>query len=193
MLGDWGGEDYLDILSAVDEACTRPYIDSGRLGLHGYSYGGYMSSWIVGHDQRFRAAVVGAPCIHLPSMYGTSDIGVSFGERQWGGGAVDADKAMRERSPLTYAAQVKTPVLLLHGEDDYRCPIEQSEQYFVALKRLGKDVEFVRFPGSSHGLMRTGHPRLREEYLARTLAWFDRHLGSRAREESVTGTASSRG
>ena len=179
VLGDWGREDYLDIMAAVDEACTRPYIDPDRLGLHGYSYGGYMSSWIVGHDRRFGAAVVGAPCIDLPGMYGTSDIGVSFGERQWGGRRVDAGQAMRERSPLTYAAHVETPVLLLHGEDDHRCPIEQSEQYFVALKRLGKEVELVRFPGSSHGLLRTGHPRLREEYLARTLAWFDRYLGSR--------------
>ena len=74
---------------------------------------------------------------------------------------------------------VETPVLLLHGEDDARCPIEQSEQYFVALKRLGKEVEFVRFPGSSHSLLRSGHPRMREEYLARCLAWFDTHLGSR--------------
>ena len=193
VLGDWGGEDYLDIISAVEEVGARPYIDAGRLGLHGYSYGGYMSSWIVGHDHRFRAAVVGAPCIDLRSMYGTSDIGVSFGERQWGGRLMDAEDAMRQRSPLTYAAHVETPVLLLHGEDDYRCPIEQSEQYFVALKRLGKVVEFVRFPRSSHGLMRTGHPRLREEYLSRTLAWFDRHLGSRTGAESAVDAAVSDG
>ena len=185
VLGDWGGQDYLDIMSAVEEVCARPDIDPARLGLHGYSYGGYMSSWIVGHDRRFSAAVVGAPCIHLTSMYGTSDIGVSFGERQWGGRMVDAEEAMRERSPLTYAAHVETPVLLLHGEEDRRCPIEQSEQYFVALKRLGKSVELVRFPGASHGLLRTGHPRLREEYLSRTLAWFDRRLGSPAGGESA--------
>ena len=80
VLGDWGGEDYLDIMAAVDEMCTKPYIDSDRLGVNGYSYGGYMSSWIVGHSTRFSAAVVGAPCINLSSMYGTSDIGVSFGE-----------------------------------------------------------------------------------------------------------------
>ncbi len=187
VLGDWGGEDYLDIISAVEEACARPDIDPARLGLHGYSYGGYMSSWVVGHDNRFGAAVVGAPCIDLTSMYGTSDIGVSFGERQWGGRMVDAEEAMRERSPLTYAARVETPVLLLHGEEDRRCPIEQSEQYFVALKRLGKAVELVRFPGASHGLLRTGHPRLREEYLSRTLAWFDRHMGSPPDGESTAG------
>ena len=177
VMGDWGGEDYLDIMAALDDVNSRPYVDAGRLGITGYSYGGFMSSWIIGHDTRFKAAVVGAPCINLSSMYGTSDIGVTFGERQWGGMRVDALDAFLERSPLTYAPNVETPVLLLHGEDDARCPIEQSEQYFVALKRLGKEVEFVRFPGSSHSLLRSGHPRLREEYLARCLAWFDKYLG----------------
>ena len=179
VLRDWGGEDYLDIMAAVDEMCSRPYVDPSRLGVHGYSYGGFMTSWIIGHNTRFEAAVVGAPCIDLPSMYGTSDIGVSFGEVQWGGLRKDAEAAFREHSPLTYAPDVETPVLLLHGEADARCPIEQSEQYFVALKRLGKEVEFVRFPGCSHLFLRNGHPRLREEYLARTLAWFDKHLIAR--------------
>ncbi|MCH8346714.1 MAG: prolyl oligopeptidase family serine peptidase, partial [Chloroflexi bacterium] len=73
----------------------------------------------------------------------------------------------------------ETPVLLLHGEDDARCPIEQSEQYFVALSRLGKEVELVRFPDSAHGFTRTGHPRMREEYLIRLLGWMDRHVGAR--------------
>ena len=176
---DWGGEDYLDIMAAVDEACTRDYVDSSRLGITGYSYGGFMTSWIIGHDTRFRAAVVGAPCIDLSSMYGTSDIGVRFGELQWGGQHKDALDAYLEHSPLTYAANVETPVLLLHGEDDVRCPIEQSEQYFVALSRLGKEVELVRFPGSAHGFTRAGHPRMREEYLTRLLAWMERHVGAR--------------
>ena len=179
VLRDWGGEDYLDIMGGVEELCTRSYVDPSRLGVHGYSYGGFMSSWIIGHDTRFGAAVVGAPCIDLPSMYGTSDIGVSFGERQWGGMRKDAEALLRERSPLTYAPNVETPVLLLHGEADHRCPIEQSEQYFVTLKRLGKEVELVRFPGCSHLFLRSGHPRLREEYLSRMLAWFNSHLATR--------------
>jgi dipeptidyl aminopeptidase/acylaminoacyl peptidase len=177
VLGDWGGEDYLDIMAAVDEVTARPYIDPRRLGITGYSYGGYMSSWIVGHDSRFKAAVVGAPCTDLYSMYGTSDIGVWFGELNWHAKPWESPDKALERSPITYAPNVETPVLLMHGEDDDRCPIGQSEEYFVALKRLGKEVEFVRFPGSSHMFLRGGHPRLREEYLARTLAWFDRHLG----------------
>ena len=177
VLGDWGGEDYQDLMAAVDEVAARPYVDESRLGVHGYSYGGFMSSWMVGHTDRFKAAVVGAPCIDLYSMYGTSDIGVSFGEAQWGGTLVDAAQELVKHSPITYAANVNTPVLLLHGEADARCPIAQSEAYFVVLKRLGKEVEFVRFPDCSHLFPRMGHPKMREEYLARTLGWFDRWLG----------------
>ena len=176
VLRDWGGEDYRDIMASVDETCALPYVDTDRLGVYGYSYGGFMSSWAIGHDTRFGAAVVGAPCIDLLGMYGTSDIGVSFGERQWGGLRKNNVEQYLEHSPLTYADKVETPVLLLHGESDHRCPIEQSEQYFVTLRRLGKEVELVRFPGCSHGFLRVGHPKMREEYLSRTLGWFDSHL-----------------
>ncbi len=178
VLNDWGGEDYLDIMTAVDEVCERDYVDESRLGITGYSYGGFMSSWVIGQDTRFKGAVVGAPCINLSSMYGTSDIGVRFGEVQWGGKRWEALDAFLEHSPLTYAPNVETPVLLMHGESDHRCPIEQSEQYFVTLKRLGKEVEFVRFPDSSHGFVRSGHPRLREEYLTRLVDWMNTHVSS---------------
>ena len=175
VLGDWGGEDFLDLMAGVDLLCERHYVDADRLGVHGYSYGGFMSSWIVGHDHRFKAAVIGAPCINLHSMYGTSDIGVSFGENQWGGSVLENVEALVERSPLTYVSEVQTPVLLMHGEEDYRCPIEQAEQFFVALKRRGKTVEFVRFPKSSHGFRKSGHPALHEEYLDRMLSWLERY------------------
>jgi len=176
VLGDWGGEDYQDLMASVDQVCQRPYVDSERLGVHGYSYGGYMTSWTVGHTNRFKAAVVGAPCINLHSMYGTSDIGISFGEAQWGGSIVEATDKMLERSPISYASEVNTPVLLLHGDADARCPIGQSEEYFTVLKRLGKEVEFVRFPDCSHLFPRMGHPKMREEYLSRMLGWFDARL-----------------
>ena len=178
VLDDWGGEDYLDLMAALDHVCQRDYVDAERLGIHGYSYGGYMTGWAIGHTRRFGAAVIGAPCANLYTMYGTSDIGISFGEPQWGGSVMDTPpeilaRKLLARSPITYAKNVTAPALLLHGEADARCPIAQSEEYFVALKRLGKTVEFVRFPGSNHAFPRTGHPRMREEYLARTLAWFD--------------------
>ena len=173
VLDDWGGEDYLDLMAALDHVCQREYVDEGRLGVHGYSYGGYMTGWAIGHTQRFGAAVIGAPCTNLYTMYGTSDIGVSFGESQWGGSVMDAPEKLLARSPISYVKDVHTPALLLHGEADARCPVAQSEEYFVALKRLGKTVEFVRFPGSNHAFPRAGHPRMREEYLSRMLAWFD--------------------
>lgn len=177
VLRDWGGEDYLDLMAAVDLVSERSYVDADRLGVHGYSYGGFMSSWIIGHDHRFKAAVIGAPCINLHSMYGTSDIGVSFGENQWGGSSIENVEALVERSPLTYAAEVTTPALLLHGEHDYRCPIEQSEQFFVALKRQNKVSQFVRFPESAHGFRKAAHPTLREEYYQRMVDWFEMYLG----------------
>ena len=175
---DWGGEDFQDIIGAVEEVASRPYVDGDRLGITGYSYGGFMSAWAIGQDTRFKAAVVGAPCIDLTSMYGTSDIGVTFGEVEWGGTRHESLEAYLEHSPISYVDRVETPVLLLHGEDDVRCPIGQSEQYFVALKRLGKEAEMVRFPGCSHGFLRSGPPELREEYLSRMLAWFDRYLAA---------------
>ncbi|MBM3933349.1 MAG: S9 family peptidase [SAR202 cluster bacterium] len=176
VLGDWGGEDYLDLMAAVEEMRNRPYVDADRVGVHGFSYGGFMGSWMVGHTKLFKAAVVGAPCINLHSMYGTSDIGVSFGEINWGGVFTEATQKYLERSPLMYVQNVETPVLLLHGEEDLRCPIPQSEEYFVALKRLGKTVEFVRYPNSNHSFRKTGHPKFRIDYYQRMVGWFDRYL-----------------
>ena len=194
VLGDWGGDDYRDLMAAVDLVCERDYVDTDRLGVHGYSYGGYMTTWMIGHTNRFRAAVAGAPCIDLWTMYGTSDIATSFGETQWairlaGGMPISRPLAnelaagvdtlafrLLQRSPIKFAPQVETPVLLLHGESDARCPIGQSEQYFQVLKRLEKDVEMVRFPGCGHGFLRTGHVALRQEYLERMLGWFQRWL-----------------
>ena len=177
VLGDWGGEDYLDILASVDELAARPYVDEDRMAVHGSSYGGFMSSWIVGHDHRFKVAIVASMCANLHSMYGTSDIGTSFGELNWGGVYTDARDEFLRHSPITYAPNVRTPVLLLHGENDLRCPIEQSEQYFVALKRLGKTVEFVRFPDSTHAFRKSGHPGMIVEYYRRLLDWLERYIG----------------
>ena len=173
---DWGGEDALDLLAALEAVCERPYVDEQRLGVHGYSYGGYMTSWLIGHEDRFRAAVAGAPVTQLVSMYGQTDIAASFGERQWGGLPHDNLDHYIERSPVTYAAEVETPLLLLHGEADIRVPISQSEELYVALKRRGKTVEFVRFPDCSHLFLRTGHPSLRREYYDRVLEWFARWM-----------------
>ena len=176
VLGDWGGEDSLDLMAALDEACARPGIDAARVGVHGYSYGGYMTSWLIGHYDRFKAAVVGAPVVNLLSMIGTSDIGPPWGPWQWGGRPEQRRDWYIERSPLNYAERVGCPVLLMHGDADHRVPIAQGEEYFQALKMHGKEVEFVRFPGCSHLMMRVAHPALRKEYYDRLTGWFDRWL-----------------
>ncbi len=175
VLGDWGGEDYDDIIAALDHVCKEDYVDAERLAVTGYSYGGFMSSWVIGHTDRFKCAVIGAPVTNIASFYGTADIGVNFGERQMGGSRPDIKDEYDFRSPLSYAENVSTPALLMHGESDYRVPISQSEEYFVTLKRLGKVVEFVRFPLQNHGLMRTGDLKMRKEYLSRMLQWIDRY------------------
>src|SRR5439155_25522861 len=147
-----------------------------RLGVTGGSYGGYMTNWIVGHTERFKAAVTQRSVTNLHSMAGTCDFTFDdhgyFDSNAW-----DAPAEFLRMSPLSYAAQVRTPLLILHSEGDLRCPIEQAEQWFVALRRLGCEVEFVRFPReANHGLSRTGPPDLRLERLNRIAAWMDRYL-----------------
>ena len=173
---DWGGEDSLDLLHALDVVCERPYVDANRLGVHGYSYGGYMTTWLIGHINRFKAAIAGAPVVNLWSMWGVSDIGPSWGSYQWGDVPDDNFDWYRERSPITYVENVQCPVLILHGEHDWRVPISQGEEYFAGLRYRGKTAEMVRFPGCSHLMMRVGDPALVKEYYERMVQWFKRYL-----------------
>ena len=173
---DWGGEDSLDLLHALDSVCERPYVDANRLGVHGYSYGGYMTTWLIGHVNRFKAAIAGAPVVNLWSMWGVSDIGPSWGSYQWGDVPDDNFDWYRERSPISYVQNVQCPVLILHGEHDWRVPISQGEEYFAGLRYRGKTAEMVRFPGCSHLMFRVGDPALVKEYYERMIAWFDRYL-----------------
>ena len=176
VIQDWGGEDYQDLMLVIDTVLERPYADQSKTGIYGYSYGGYMTSWIIGQTDRFQACVCGAPCFDLESMYGTSDIGFTFGKLQWGGKPHEAVDWLRDHSPSTYAHRATTPTLIVHGEADDRCPIGQGEQMFVALREAGCEVEFARYPGASHGLMRLSPPEHRVDYLTRVLGWFDGHL-----------------
>jgi dipeptidyl aminopeptidase/acylaminoacyl peptidase len=174
---DWGGEDYQDLMAVVDKASEQPYVDAERTGIYGYSYGGYMTSWIIGQTQRFKACVCGAPCFDLESMYGTSDISHQFGEVQWGGRPEEAREWYSAHSPATYAHRATTPTLIVQGEADERCPVGQAEQMFVALLKAGCEVEFARYPGGYHGFPRTGPADHREDFLSRVLGWFKEHLG----------------
>jgi dipeptidyl aminopeptidase/acylaminoacyl peptidase len=178
VVGDWGGADYADLMAGLDEALRRfPYLDPDRLGVMGGSYGGFMTSWIVGHTDRFRAACSERAVNALWSAFGTSDIGHAFVEAHAEGRPPWDDlKWYLERSPLSYARDIRTPLLIVHSEDDLRCPMEQAEQLFVALKKLRRPVRLVRFPGEDHELSRSGRPRHRLARFRVLLEWFAEHL-----------------
>jgi dipeptidyl aminopeptidase/acylaminoacyl peptidase len=179
VVGDWGGGDYADVMAALDEALRRhPFIDAERLGVLGGSYGGFLTSWTVGHTDRFKAACSERAVNCQYTMFGTSDIGHTFNVVELGGALPWEDMARYiERSPLTYAKNIVTPLLILHAEEDLRCPIEQAEQLFVALKKLRREVRFVRFPAENHEMSRSGKPRHRLERFRHILEWFAGHLG----------------
>jgi dipeptidyl aminopeptidase/acylaminoacyl peptidase len=172
----WGARDYEDVMAVVDTALERfDFIDPDRLGVIGGSYGGYMTSWIIGHTNRFKAAVSERAVNNLISMFGSSDLFWVFA-RQFGGPMWDNVDAYLERSPSTYAQQMETPVLVLHSEQDLRCNIEQGEHLFTLLRLLGKEVEMVRFPAESHELSRGGSPLHRVVRFETILEYFGRYL-----------------
>ncbi len=172
----WGERDYQDILAAADWAESQPWVEAGRVGIMGGSYGGYMTTWAVGHTERFRVAVAERSLTNWSSFYGTSDIGPMFSEWQVGGTPWDNAEGYARMSPITYVGNIRTPVLVIHSEEDHRCPVEQGEQLFVSLKRLGCETEFLRFPQESHDLSRTGKPARRLERLQRITGWLERHM-----------------
>ena len=177
VIGDWGGVDHDDVTAALDAALQQcDFIDPQRLGVMGGSYGGYLTTWAVGHTQRFRAACSERAVNNVHTLFGTSDIGHSFAEAQSGWLPWDNLDWYLERSPLTYAADITTPLLIIHAENDLRCPIEQAEQLFVALKKQRKEVRFVRFPDEGHDMSRAGKPRHRLERFRIILEWFASHL-----------------
>jgi dipeptidyl aminopeptidase/acylaminoacyl peptidase len=187
--GDWGNLDHRDLMAAADWAAAQPYVDPYRMGVTGGSYGGFMTNWIIAHTDRFRAAVTDRSISNLYSMYGATDFGWDFewelGARPW----EDPARYLRQ-SPLTYVDAIRTPLLIVHGEMDLRCSVEQADQLFTALKVLGREVEYVRYPEQSHGMARMGRPSLRTDRLERYVEWFRRHLvGEEDEREAELGRA----
>jgi dipeptidyl aminopeptidase/acylaminoacyl peptidase len=173
----WGSRDHDDLMAVVDEALARfPILDPERMGVMGGSYGGYMTSWVVGHTDRFRCGISERAVNDAISMEGASDIAGFF--QAYAGGAWWQDRAAYLAiSPASFVEHITTPLLILHSEDDLRCPIGQGEQLFVALRRLGRDVEMVRFPKESHELTRSGSPTHRVRRFEIVLEFLARHLG----------------
>ena len=173
---DWGGQDYRDLMGAVDYAVGLDYVDAAALGVTGGSYGGYMTNWMLGHTDRFKAAVTLRSTSSRYSMFGTSDVGFFNGQFEFDGNPWDNPQHYLERSPITYVNNVTTPVMIIHSEQDHRCPVEQGEQFYTALKWLGKEAVFVRFPDENHELSRSGQPRHRVESLQHLSGWFTKHI-----------------
>ncbi len=174
--GDWGNRDYADLMAWADYAEKLPYINKERMGVTGGSYGGYMTVWIIGHTRRFKAAVTQRCVSNFISMWGSSDFNWSFQSMLNDKPPFEALQFFWDHSPIAYIGNAKTPTLVIHNEMDLRCPIEQGEQVFVALKRLGVDTEFVRFPDEFHGLSRSGRTDRRIARLNHIARWFDRYL-----------------
>ena len=189
VVRDWGGKDYVDLMTAVDQLIERSgAVDTSRMGIGGGSYGGYMTNWAIGQTDRFAAAVAMRSISNLVSEYAQHDIviwgSLELGPPPW----PDLDELWR-RSPIRNVQNIKTPLLLTCGEMDLRCAISQSEEMFGAMRLLGKTVELVRFPEESHDLSRSGRPDRRVERLRRIAGWFERFLGTAASERPAEAPA----
>ena len=169
--GDWGGGDYEDILACCDDLIGRGVVDGGRMFVSGGSYGGFMTSWLVGHTERFRAATAVAAVVDQTSMTLTTEI-PEFSVFNMSGTPWTARDEYTTRSPLSYLPAVRTPVLVIHWEGDLRVPISQGEELYNGLRLLGKKAEFVRYPGGFH-IRRT--PSQGVDYTRRILAWDAQH------------------
>jgi len=176
--GHYFEQDYEDLMRAVDIALERnKWLDPKRLGVTGGSYGGVMTNWIIGHTERFAAAVTLRSITNWVSFFGCSDIGWTFGKTEIGGNWWEMEEEFMAKSPIRYVKNMVTPTMIIHSEEDYRCPIEEGEQLFAALKVLGVPTEFVRFPGENHELSRSGKPKHRKERLEHMARWFKKYLG----------------
>ncbi|MCF3965350.1 alpha/beta hydrolase family protein, partial [Streptomyces fuscigenes] len=202
-VGAWGRGDFDDLTAFADLAVSSGLAAPDRLYLTGGSYGGYLTNWALTRTGRFRAAVSERSVSHVASKYGTSDNGFTVNRHEFGGTDLyDARSAalLWERSPLAHAASVTTPLLLVHGEADERCPIEQSEEFYAALRRRGHEVVFARYPNASHGFATSGRPDHRLHRLGLILDWLRTHAADAEgpdpageRAGAVTGTTGTGG
>ncbi|MCF7804293.1 MAG: S9 family peptidase [Candidatus Marinimicrobia bacterium] len=175
ITNDWGSKDYVDCMTVAEYFAEFDFIDPKQAGVTGGSYGGYMTNWIIGHTDHFKAAVTQRSVVNLESMAGTSDFGFAD-KMEFGGYIWENPEGYRRMSPLTYVNKIETPLLIIHGEQDLRCPVEQAEQLFTALKMQNKTVEFLRFPEESHELSRSGRPDRRVVRLEAICDWFDSYV-----------------
>jgi dipeptidyl aminopeptidase/acylaminoacyl peptidase len=171
---DWGGGDFKDVMAGADWLVQKGLADPGRIGIGGWSYGGYMAAWAVTQTTRFKASVSGAPMTDLAFEYGSESPGVNIGDTWALGNPYENLKLFLDRSPMTFVKKVKTPTLLLCGENDLTDPVEQCYQFHRGLRRYGVETEFVVYPREGHGPREEKH---RLDVLDRMLGWFEKYLG----------------
>jgi dipeptidyl aminopeptidase/acylaminoacyl peptidase len=168
---DWGGGDFKDLMAGVDFLIARGIADPDRLGIAGWSYGGYMASWAITQTNRFKAAITGAGLSDLASEFGTED-GSSYDEWFFGT-PYEKPQGFVNSSPITFVKHARTPTLILQGEADVTDPIGQSQQLYRGLKRYGVETEFVLYPREGHGFREEKHQL---DVLNRIVNWFEAHL-----------------
>lgn len=185
IIGAMGERDAADLLDFLDGVLADPpagaALDTNRIGVLGGSYGGYMTAWLTAHPRaagRFAAAIVERGFLDPETFLGTSDIGWFFGDEYLG---TEPQRRVAQ-SPMHAVDRVRTPTLVIHSERDHRCPLEQGQRYFAALHRNGVPVQFLVFPGESHGLTREGQPRHRRQRFDHLLRWWARYLPTPANQ-----------
>ena len=180
--GRFGTDDMQDVLAFLDGALAKfPSLDGDSLGIMGGSYGGYLTAWTIAHHHRFKAAIVERGFLDPVSFEGSADIGWYFGGEYLG----DSVEAVAAQSPLGHAATVQTPTLVIHSENDLRCPLEQGQRYYTALKRTGVEAGLLIFPGEDHELSRSGRPLHRRQRFEHILRWWARFLPTTANPAAV--------
>ncbi|MEP7323473.1 MAG: S9 family peptidase [Saprospiraceae bacterium] len=180
-INDWGKGPTADVLKSLDLAGSQGYIDTNKLAVTGGSYAGYLVAWIISHDQRFKAACSQRGVYDLTTFFGEGNawrlVPNYFGGYPW---QPEALKNLERESPITYVQNIKTPYLIFHGEQDLRTGVIQSEQMYKSLKVMGKTVEYVRHPGATHELTRSGNNRQRIDQMLRTWEFFDRFISTKS-------------
>lgn len=175
IFGAWGKNDMPDQIAGIEAMLEMGFVDSERLVITGGSYGGFMTGWMIGHTNRFKAAVAQRGVYHLMGFYGSCDI-PQFVLNEIGVEPWDDPQRLWDQSPVAYAKDITTPLLLIHSDNDYRVPISDGELFFALMRRLNKTVKMVRFPRDGHELSRSGEPAHRVSRLEHMQAWFDMYV-----------------
>jgi dipeptidyl aminopeptidase/acylaminoacyl peptidase len=170
----WGDVAFADLMAGIDALHEKGFVDARRMAVTGGSYGGYMTAWVVSHTDRFAVAVSQRGVYNLLTEYSTSDI-PTFIEEELGVTAWQDPQTLWNHSPLAHAHNIKTPLLIIHSENDYRVPIAEAEQLFTFVRRTGGTVQMVRFPRDGHEMTRAGEPEHRVSSLTHMIDWFDKY------------------